>query len=203
MNWGIAMSERKYDRSLRIQTLGIRELEEANHNRYEATPYVALDKLVEEYKINETDKLVDFGCGRGRSMFYFHHHFHIPVTGIEADDKTFDEALDNKASYRHEAGHIEAPIYFEYGLAENYELNKEDNLFYFFNPFSLTIFKKIVENILQSVKAHPRTVDIIFYYPLNEFMQFLQKDTPFELITQINVPGIHGEHGKFAIYRTS
>src|SRR5699024_10596523 len=112
-------------------------------------------------------------------------------------------ALANKASYRHEAAHIEAPIYFEYGLAENYLIQPEDNLFYFFNPFSLTIFKKIVANILKSVKDNPRTVEIIFYYPLEGFVYFLQKETPFELTTQINVPGIHGEHGKFAIFRTS
>lgn len=195
------MNEREKDRLLGIQTLGIRELEEQNHNRYEATPYVALDMLAKEYKINKTDKLVDFGCGRGRTMFYIHHHFHIPVTGIEADDKTFDEALANKTSYRYDAEHIEAPIYFEYGLAENYEVNKSDTLFYFFNPFSLTIFKKIVANILDSVKKEPRKVEIIFYYPLQGFVHFLQNETPFELITQINVPGIHGEYGRFAIFR--
>lgn len=195
------MAERKYDRSLGIQTLGIRELEDTNHNRYEATPYAALHKLFEEYRIRDTDQLVDFGCGRGRTMFYVHHHSQIPVKGVEGDDKTFDEALANKGSYRHEAAHIEAPIYFEYGLAENYLVDKTDNLFYFFNPFSLAIFKKVIANILHSVRQSPRTIEIIFYYPLRPFKEYLRTATPFEIINKINVPGIHGEHGKFIIYR--
>lgn len=195
------MTERKYDRELQIKTLGIRELEEANHNRYEATPYEALEKLKDAYTFNNKDQLVDFGCGRGRSMFYIHHHFDIPVSGVEADDKTFDEALINKKSYLLDKDDTHAPIYFEYGLAENYLIDKKDNRFYFFNPFSLVIFKKVIKNILQSVKEYPRTVEIIFYYPLQGFMHFLQEETPFELINQINVPGLHGEHGKFAIFR--
>src|SRR5690625_4384027 len=134
------MAEQKYDHRLNIRTVGIREQkskEAAHHNRYEATPYVALDELFKVYKIHENHQLIDFGCGRGRTMFYVHHRFNIPVTGIEANDKTFDEALSNKASYRHIASHISAPINFQYGLAEDLEIEKDDNLFYFFNPFSL------------------------------------------------------------------
>ena len=43
---------------------------------------------------------MDFGCGRGRVAFYIHNKFHIPVTGIEINDKTYGEALDNKLRYR-------------------------------------------------------------------------------------------------------
>lgn len=198
------MNERKIDQTLNIRTNGIREQsddEAAHHNRYEATPYVALDELFKVYKIDKNDSLVDFGCGRGRTMFYVHHRFHIPVTGIEANDKTFEEALSNKESYRHIASHITAPIDFQYGLAEDFEINKDDNLFYFFNPFSLKIFKKVVHNILRSVYKDKRKVEMILYYPLPEFKRFLKKNTPFKLINKIKVPGIHGKYGKFVIYR--
>ncbi|MEI3603529.1 SAM-dependent methyltransferase, partial [Oceanobacillus sp. SE10311] len=71
----------------------------------------------------------------------------------------------------------------------------------FFNPFSVTIFKQVVENILQSVKEHGRSVDIIFYYPLPEFKKFLKKETPFRLINKVKAYKKHGKHGKFLIYR--
>ena len=147
-------NEKKYDKSLYIKTVGIRDwLDRAVHyNRYEATPYFALDRLFEFYKFKKTDKVVDFGCGRGRVAFYIHNKFHIPVTGIEINDRTYDEALDNKWRYRQKAKHIKAPIKLKYGPAEQYEVKPADNKFYFFNPFSAKIFRKVVNNILRSVK---------------------------------------------------
>lgn len=197
------MTEREYDRKLNIKTVGIREPSHRtpHHNRYEATPYRALEKLFQTYKLNKTDQVVDFGCGRGRVLFYIHHRFHVPVTGIEANDKTFEEALHNKARYRQNATHICAPIQFEYGLAEDYKIQCKDNRFYFFNPFSIRIFKKVVNNIVHSVEKCARPVELIFYYPLPEFKQFLKSDTPFKVLNKVHVPGIHGRYGKFIIYR--
>ncbi|HLS36406.1 MAG TPA: SAM-dependent methyltransferase [Bacillota bacterium] len=195
------MLERKYDQALRIRTSGVKELQEKHHNRVESTPYEALDVLTRKYTFHKDDQVVDFGCGRGRALFYIHHHFNVPITGIEADDETFDEILLNKKSYMYEREGATPPITLEYGLAEMYEIKKEDNKFYFFNPFELPIFRKVVYNILQSVNEHPRTVELILYYPLSEFKHFLQSRTPFELINQFDVPRIHGKYGKFAIYR--
>ena len=199
------MNEKKYDQSLNISTIGIREWrkrKEANdYNRYEATPYKALDKLYKKYKFNKQDELIDFGCGRGRVSFYIHNRFQISVTGIEANDKTFDEALDNEVSYRRISEHIPAPLQFDYGLAEGYEIPITANRFYFFNPFSVDIFERVVNNILLSLKKKERSVDIILYYPLPVYKRFLKDKTPFKLIQKIKVPGIHGRYGKFLIYR--
>ncbi len=195
------MSDRRYDQLLRIKTVGIREVNETSHHRYEATPYVALDKLFQVYQLKKTDHFVDFGCGRGRVAFYIHYHFHLPVTGIEANDETFAEALDNKERYRLGAKHINAPIHFEFGLAEDYEVTPMDNCFYFFNPFSVHIFAKVVQNILRSVKKRKRPVELILYYPLPEYKRFLKENTPFQLLNKVRAPGPHGKYGKFLIYR--
>lgn len=199
------MAERTFDRLLGIRTVGIREWHDQtdHYNRYEATPYGALDKLFQVYKFDKTDRVVDFGSGRGRVSFYIHHRFHIPVTGIEMNDKTYKEALENKMRYQERTRHISAPIRFEYGLAENYEVAATDNCFYFFNPFSVQIFKKVVHNILHSVKKAERSVDLILYYPLPEYKHFLKKKTPFRLMHKVKVPGDHGKYGKFLIYRLS
>lgn len=197
------MLERKYDQLLQIRTEGIREWrkEADRYNRYEATPYAALDALFRAYKLKPTDRVVDFGCGRGRVCFYIHNHFNVPVTGIENNDLTFTEALKNKAIYRQKYQNLTAPIRFEYGLAEQYPIQPEENVFYFFNPFSLDIFKQVVHNILQSVNQYPRTVDIIFYYPLPEYHEFLVSHTPFQLINKVKAYEKHGTYGKFHIYR--
>ncbi|HHV39291.1 MAG TPA: class I SAM-dependent methyltransferase [Tepidimicrobium sp.] len=197
------MVERNYDKSLWIKTTGIREWKDRSihYNRCESTPYMALKELFKRYKLNKTDRLVDFGCGRGRVAFYVHNRFKIPVTGVEVHDTTFDEVLNNKASYRHRFQDIAAPIRFEYGLAEHYEIEPMDNKFYFFNPFSIKIFKKVVGNILHSVKRNRRTVDIILYYPMPEYKLYLKKSTSFKLINKIRVPEASDSREKFLIYR--
>lgn len=197
------MAERKLDRSLGIKTIGIREWGSniESYNRYEPTPYGALDTLFQNYKLKDGDQVVDFGCGRGRVSFYIHDQFNIPVTGIENNDKTFEEALDNMDVYMKAKKDDTAPLRFEYGLAEQYPIDTDDNVFYFFNPFSITIFRQVVNNILKSVKQTKRPVDIVLYYPLPEFKKFLQKKTPFKLINKIKVRNDHGKYGKFLIYR--
>jgi hypothetical protein len=54
---------------------------------------------------------------------------------------------------------------------------------------------------LESVKEYPRTVDLIIYYPTAQYKQFLRKDTPFELINRIRIPGTIDKREKFLIYR--
>ncbi|NLJ25755.1 MAG: SAM-dependent methyltransferase [Firmicutes bacterium] len=198
------MGARKYDGRLGIRTVGLRERDGHSHyNRYEATPYEALDRLFQVYRFNNAERVVDFGCGRGRVAFYIHYHFCVPVVGIEEHDKTYEEALNNKASYRHRTRHIKAPIRLKYGLAEHYEVKPIDNCFYFFNPFSSKVFKKVVHNILQSIERDSRSADMILYYPTKEYKRVLKYKTPFRLLNKVRLKGASDPHEKFLIYRLS
>lgn len=196
------MAERKYEEKLNIRTTGLREWrEETPYHRYEATPYKALDQLFQVYKFQEDDQVVDFGCGRGRVSFYIHNRFQIPVKGVEVHDQTFEEALDNKRSYRYFAEDIEAPIQFQFALAEQFEVEADDTVFYFFNPFSVSIYKEVVANILKSVEENKRPVDIILYYPTGSYKRFMAEKTPFKLINKVKVPGAQDKKEKFLVYR--
>ena len=143
------MNEKDYDKELQIKTTGIREwlTSSVHHNRYEATPYFALDGLFSEYELQKSDVVVDFGCGKGRLPFYIHNRLKTAVVGGEVSD-----ILIAKSSIR-----------FECVLAEQYEIRPEDNKFYFFNPFSVVIFGKVLNNILLSVEKEKRVVDVILY----------------------------------------
>lgn len=196
--------EKKFDQQLHIRTVGLREWgKEANkYNRYEATPYLALEQLFETYTFKQDDKLIDFGSGRGRVAFYIHNRFNIAVTGVEAHDTTFEEALINEEMYRKSRAHLDAPLLFEFALAEQYEIAEDYNKFFMFNPFSVHIFKRVMTNILKSYERQPRMMELILYYPLNDFIHYLRNKTPFELINKIKVKnGDHGSYGRFEIYR--
>lgn len=192
-----------YDKKLQIQTTGLREWgsDYYLYNRYEATPYAALEKLIEQYEFHKGDCFVDFGCGRGRVAFFIHYKYNIPVKGIEANSETFVEALQNEQTYRKKRKHIKAPITFQNGLAEQYKVAEEDTVFYFFNPFSIRIFKKVITNIIHSYEEHRRTIELILYYPLPEIKQYIKEKTKFEMMNKIKVPGDHGKYGEFVIYR--
>ncbi|NLC68185.1 MAG: SAM-dependent methyltransferase [Clostridiaceae bacterium] len=198
------MEEREQDKLLGIKTVGTREWpdnKKIHYYRYEATPYKALHALSENYKFKDADTIVDFGCGRGRVAFYLHNRFHLPVVGVEADFRTYREAIENKIMYRLKTRNIAAPVKFKYGLAQHYKIDKKDNCFYFFNPFSIPIFRKVIYNILRSVEKDRRNEDLILYYPMQEYEIFLEIGTPFEIIDKIRVPGENDEREKFIIYQ--
>lgn len=189
----MAMYDKECDRLLRINTVGVREwLHQSSHyNRYEATPYKALDDFFEVYELKKTDRLVDFGCGKGRLPFYIHNRCGVSVTGIEMSGQLYQEALENQASYMQKVKRSNTFISFECCLAEEYEVEAEDNRFYFFNPFSIQIFMTVIANVLRSVDQHKRSVDIILYYPTSDYIEFLETSTPFELIKGVKVSSMH------------
>ncbi len=201
----IFINEKDYDRLLRIKTISTREWvnQSIHYNRYEATPYLALEALFHEYELNGTDTVVDFGCGKGRLPFYLHNRFQVSATGVEMSGQLYQEALENQASYMQKGMKIGGSIRFERRLAEEYEVEQGDNRFYFFNPFSIHIFMKVVDRILQSVEQKKRSVDIILYYPTTEYIQFIETSTPFELLKEVKVPGLYEENDneRFLIFR--
>ncbi len=197
------MIEDAYDKLLSIVTSGFGDwlFQTVHYNRYEATPYEVLDRFFEEYQLSKEDCVVDFGCGRGRVAFYIHNRFHIPVTGVEVMEDTYEQAIENRTNYLKHNQDINAPIHFHYGAAEDYKVKPEENRFYFFNPFSIHIFKKVVENILESVKENKRSVDIILYYPMPEYERYLKKSTPFRLVKLVRMPDINDQYEKIIVYR--
>lgn len=199
------MSVQDYERLLRVKTTGMRSglKKSVHHHRYEATPYIALDELFYDYDLKKTDVVVDFGCGKGRVPFYIHSRFQILVKGVEMSEELHQKALKNKANYRQKVRRAKGSIRFKNKLAENYKIKPEDNRFYFFNPFSIENFRKVVNNILLSIEEKRRSIDLILYYPTIEYIRFLESSTPFKVHKEVRVPGKFEKdnHKKFLIYR--
>ncbi|WP_018664881.1 methyltransferase [Heyndrickxia acidiproducens] len=198
------MNDSYIDGLLHIKTTGEQQgfNQSLHYNRYEPTPYVALDELFDHYEIEKSDHVVDFGCGKGRLNFYIHHVFHATVTGIEMNDTFYHQALENKSRYTKKFGNHPDRIHFHKMLAEEYEINPADNRFYFFNPFSAGIFMKVVQNILRSVEKTKREVDIILYYPSLDYTYFLDEQTSFERKLEVPLTNLyeHNPYEKFSVY---
>ncbi|MEQ8154900.1 MAG: SAM-dependent methyltransferase [Clostridiaceae bacterium] len=199
------MDEQNYEKLLNIKTSGEQKIfnESIHYNRYEPTSYSALEILSEKYEFTADDSVVDFGCGKGRLNFYINHFFGSAVTGIEMNAFFYKEAIDNKREYFRKHKKRRDNINFLNIFAEKYNINPADNKFYFFNPFSIQIFIKVLGNILISAGEYQRTIDIILYYSSDEYIYYLKNNTPFELFKQIKLPDLSDNDPResFWVYR--
>lgn len=183
------MNEIQRDQELNIKTSGMYELNEWNHNHYnrtESTSYSVLDQLFKEFSFKENDHLIDFGSGKGRVLFYVHQHAKIPVTGIELSSTVFQLLKTNKQMYLNKFPSSK-PIHLVNDFAEHYKISKHINVFYFFNPFSGTIFKKVLDNIIQSIEVYPRDITLIIYFPMPEYYAHLEMLGLFNLERKIEI----------------
>ncbi len=201
------MNEQYYEKLLNIKTSGEQKIfnESLHYNRYEPTSYAVLKALCDNLEFNEEDSLVDFGCGKGRLNFYLNNLYNINVTGIEMNNFFFEECLNNKKSYLSNFKNKEDKIQFLNCFAEKYKVQKNDNKFYFFNPFSEQIFIKVVGNILDSLLEHERQVNIILYYPSEDYLYYLDNYTIFSLKKEIKIPNRYDKdpREKIVIYELS
>ncbi|VEF46243.1 methyltransferase [Bacillus freudenreichii] len=199
------MIDFKYDKLLFIKTTGEREVSpsQVHYHPYEPTPYAALDQLFSRYKLSADDCLVDMGCGKGRVPFYVNHHFQASAVGIEMNPALYEDALKNKASYNKKARRRRGTVGFHCVLAQEYDIRSQDNVFFFFNPFSVQIFMTVVQHIMESGEKHPRKIELILYYPSNEYLYYLMNHTQFQLVEEVRLDYLYerNDNERILIFR--
>jgi SAM-dependent methyltransferase len=180
------MRDQDIDKSLHIITTGdqLNFYKSLQFHRYEATPYMHLQQLISEHTFTASDRIVDFGCGKGRLNFFLYHYTGATVTGVEMNVDYYKHALENRENYRKKHG-TDNRIHFFLGFAEEYPINPQDNQFYFFNPFSIHIFRNIIHRILQSVEENYREISLILYYASEEYIEFLESMGMFQLTSEV------------------
>ena len=115
----------------------------------------------------------------------------------------YKTCLDNKSSYLIKNKKLKNKIKFENTFAENYKISLNDNKFYFFNPFSLQIFIKVIDNILDSLEANIRPVELILYYPSSDYIYYLENNTPFVIEREIILDDLYTKDNneRFLVYK--
>lgn len=199
------MKEQFYDELLNIKTGGDQKgfNKSFHYHRYEPTPYSALEKLFNHYELESSDRIVDFGCGKGRLNFYINYIYNATVVGVEMNETFYHAAVENQNSYLKKIKNRKDKIHFHCCTAEEYQIDRLDNRFYFFNPFSIQIFMNIINNVLLSVEKSKREIELILYYGSEDYIYFLENQTSFELKDEVILSGLyeHNPYERFLIYR--
>ncbi len=187
------------DKTLNIRTEEIQSDNKHSYynHRYEPTSYEILDLLFNEYTLSSNDTLIDYGCGKGRLNFYVNCRFHCNAIGVELNKEYYMDAIKNLVSY---TGTFKHKIEFKCVPAQEYRVRDKENYFYFFNPFSIEIFRKVISNILLSIEQAPRKCTLFLFYPDNEYLFYLDNYTTFKLLEEIKLPHSKDERNCFAIY---
>ena len=171
--------EKTWDTSLQIQTCG-RDDKNSDEYRYpyEPTPYSVLQRLAGSGLFEESDMVLDYGCGKGRVGFFLTSQTKARSIGIEYDQQIYNGALENKQAAKAEQDFVLA-------RAEEYDVPASVNRCYFFNPFSVEILHKAIARILGSYYEHPREVFLFFYYPSDEYVSYLMTVDELEFYDEI------------------
>ncbi|WP_226672641.1 class I SAM-dependent methyltransferase [Rossellomorea aquimaris] len=198
------MKDYDYDTLLNIKT-GERQIgfhRSFHYHRYEPTPYEALRELFQHYQLKSSDRVVDFGCGKGRLNFFIHRLFDSSVVGVEMNDEFYEDSMKNLDAYRKKVKVRTGAITFHHCLAEEYDIHPNDNRFYFFNPFSVQVFMKVINNILFSVESFPRDIEILLYYSSDDYVHYLNDHPLFQLRKEVHLTGEYesNEYERFLVY---
>ena len=174
--------ELTWDKRLGISTVG-RDDSNADEYRYpyEPTPYAVLERLADSGLIRAEDTVLDYGCGKGRVDFFLACETGADTVGIEYDERIFQSATENRKTVLPE-GQTE----FILTRAESYEVPKNVNRCYFFNPFSVEILHKVLARVIESYYENPREMRLFFYFPSDEYLGELMTNDALMFVDEID-----------------
>lgn len=179
--------ENTWDKLLQIKTTG-RDDSNSDQYRYpyEPTPYSVLERLANSGLISKKDVVLDYGCGKGRVDFFLSYQTKANTIGIEYDERIYQNTLENQKT-----AISGAKTEFVLGRAEAYEVSSKVNRYYFFNPFSVDLLRKVMARIIESYYENPREMFLFFYYPSEEYISYLMTVDELEFYDEISCEDLY------------
>ena len=174
------MTEREWDKRLRVRTIGREDEANANYSPYEPTPYSVLARLADSGLVRRSHRLLDYGCGKGRAVFFLAAVVGCRATGIDYSQKLIDIAKENRRTSK-----LGDRVTLVCGLAEQYDPGDADAAF-FFNPFSEKVFAAVLRRLTQSWRDNPRPLRLFCYYPSDAYLALLDAAPELTQIADID-----------------
>ena len=128
----------------------------------------------EHVELNESDRILDIGCGKGAAMIAL--SFFTPcsvVDGLEYSLNIAKTCHSNIDKVGINQGTESRSIVF-HGNATKFELYQKYNVFYMYDPFRGDTFYKTIDKIVESYFIEKRKITIIYANPYEENYLFVK-----------------------------
>jgi SAM-dependent methyltransferase len=144
----------------------------AFHSPYQPTEadlfHEMLDALREKSHIDFHDFVfIDLGSGKGRTLLMASDYPFRRIVGVELLPTLHQAAQENLGKYRNESQKCFA-METICGDATEFRFPVEPIVLYLFNPLPEAGLKKMIANLEESLRAHPRAVYVLYHNPLLE-----------------------------------
>lgn len=172
----------RFDRRYGVDTSGKLSLNELKIDStnvseatwYEPVPTLCFERLIRELSIDfEKYIFIDFGSGRGRALLLAADYPFARVIGVEFSSELHAVALQNIITYKNpkqRCFQIESVCID----AVDFELPQVPSVLFFYSPFKASVFNKVIDNLMKSLKKCPRRIYILYIGVMPESIQVLK-----------------------------
>lgn len=166
------MEELEWEKMLHIHTSG-RDDSDINPLKfpYEPTPYYVLEAIAKSGYVTKKNTVLNYGSGKGRVDFFLSYETRCHSIGVEYNPRLYEQAINNLNTA---SSSIRVSFILE--DASSYIPDKAIDRIYFFNPFSISILKDVIDNIRRSLEMSKREIIMMFYYPSDKYLEYIKSE---------------------------
>ena len=140
---------------------------------FQSSKFRHLKRMADCLKLDNNDVFIDFGSGKGRVLFFVAQYKLKKVIGVDINKNLVLIAIQNQSRLK-----LPTPVEIIHGDATQTDV-REGTVFFFYNPFGIRTFVKVLNNIKDSLKINPRRIRIVYfnsvYYNLLDSEDWLEK----------------------------
>ena len=161
----------KFNEAIELNSLRINSPNKKNGVLYQGTSYyyakLAFRNLPVDYM---KSSLIDFGSGKGNVLLMACKLGFKRIIGIEFAEELARSSREKIKKIMGEKSNIELTIINT--DAAFYTIPRDYNVFFFYNPFNINVFEKVLINIEQSLEEKKRKIFIIYINAVIDFEFF-------------------------------
>jgi SAM-dependent methyltransferase len=148
-----------------MNSLAFEAANKRHSSRYQATKAAPFRSLLRALDFPRESVFVDLGSGKGRALLIAASAGFRRVVGVEFSPELCEIARRNVAVYLRKVGSM-ADVEIVESDVETYPIAADQNVFFLYNSFKLTVLNRVLNNIRDSVARNQRRIWFIYNTPI-------------------------------------
>lgn len=122
---------------------------------YEGTPWELIRAAFDALEVDESDVLLDYGCGKGRVLFEARRYPFRRIIGVDIVPELVEVARSNLRE--------DSRCHIEHADAADYAIPDDVTIIYLFNPFEGSSLEVVGGRIAESMRRRARPMRVLLY----------------------------------------